>query len=228
MASYPATVPNNRFQTTAPCYRSLLLSLLSPCSLMPSTLLADIQIDRPLVFGNLACRQFRALHTVSHSFRSPYHSHSAPHFTSHSAPHDHACPIPCFCDCHHHCTHTPVNSLSATSFFPCCSLLFLSLHRLLYSISILIFFVLISVQTQSDHLRTCNGQPIAVSRSTPCQSFCTPTPRMLCTPFSVIATVIVRIHARQLFFYFSFFFLMIFELSYSSFLCIDCCPPYRF
>ena len=88
MASYPATAPNNRFQTIAPCYRSSLLSLLSPCSLIPSTLLADIRIDRPLVFGNLASRQFRALYTVSHSFRSPCHSHSAPLITSHSAPHD--------------------------------------------------------------------------------------------------------------------------------------------
>ena len=95
------------------------------------------------------------------------------------------------------------------------------LCRLLYSISILIFFVLISVQTNSDHSKTCNGQAIAVSRPTPC-----PTP---CTPFSVIATVIVRIDAHQFFLcFFSFFILLIFGLSSSSFVCIDCCPPYRF
>ena len=147
MASYHDTAPNNRFQTTAPCYRSSLLSLFPPCSLIRSTLLADIQIDRPLVFGNLASRQFRALHTVSHSFRSPYHSHSAPRITSHSAPQDppHALyPVSVVV--------TVIVRIHACQIFFCYfffSLLFLTLPflcRLLYSISILIFFVSISIQ----------------------------------------------------------------------------------
>ena len=187
MTSYPDAAPNNRFQTTAPCYRSSLLSLLSPCSLIRSTLLADIQIDRPLIFGNLASRQFRALHTVSHSFRSPYHSHSAPLITSHSAPHDHACPVPCFCDSHRHCTHTHTSILFLLLLF---SLLFLTLPFFVdccIPYRFYFFFLSISVQTNSDHARTCNGQAIAVSRPTPCQSFCIPTPRMPCTPFPHIA-----------------------------------------
>ena len=179
---------------TASCYRSSLLSLLSPCSLIPSTLLADIQIDRPLVFSNLASRQFHALHAVSHSFRSPYHSHSAPLITSLSAPRDPACPVPSFCDYHRHCTHTR-NSFSAFPFISAVPYSFLCIDCCI-PYRFYFFFVSISVQTNSDHSRTCNGQAIAVSRPTPCQSFCIPTPPHALYTFSAIASVIVRIHAR--------------------------------
>ena len=66
------------------------------------------------------------------------------------------------------------------------------------------FSVSSSVQTNSDHSRTCSGQAIAVSRPSESQSFCTLTTRMPCTPFSVFATVIVRIQVRQSFSRFSF------------------------
>ena len=140
----------------------------------------------------------------SHSFRTPYHSHSAPGITVILHPMTpHALnPVSVIATIIVH-----IHAILFLPFllFPCCSLLF-SLYRLLYSISILIFFVSISVQTHSDLLRTCTGQTSAVSPPMPCQSFCTHTPRMPYSPFSAIASVIVRMHARKFFFSFFFFF----------------------
>ena len=231
MASYPDTTPNNRFQTTASCYCSSLLSLLSPRSLIPSTLLADIQIDRPLVFGNLASRQFRALHTVSHSFRSPYRSHSAPLITSHSAPHDHTCPVPCFCDCHRHCTHIR-NSFSAFPFdFPAVPYSFRCIDCCIpYRFKKIRF----DFRFQSKHTRIIQGFVMDNLLRSLVQLHVTGilypnTPHALYTFFCHCHRHCTHTRTLILFLVFlSFFSLLILGLSYPSLLCIDCCPSYRF